>query len=319
MNLLKEAPSVLQALLVRGAIRLVLALPYRWALSIGRVLGLFTWAVLPTRRRLVEVQARSAIGEEATRSFVLKVFMNQGEILVDTIRYAFMDEDELRSRIRIEGRENLEEALEQGRGVMMITGHIGNWEILSNLPRLVGIQFCVMADRREDERLEAAIDGIRRRSGATILPPKGKALMLVKELRKGRLIGMVVDQRGRRRDNLFCDVFGMPAPTNPAPAFIAIKGDALVLPVYAMKEEGGYVIRFDPLVDTRRFSPGADGIEALSRFMQTWVSTTVRKNPTWWFWLHSRWIKRKTFRSLARSGGDFKALVRSMNRPVTRE
>lgn len=113
-----------------------------------------------------------------------------------------------------------------------------------------------MADVRKDARLESIIDGIRSRSGATILPPKGKALMLIKELRKGNTIGMVIDQRGRRRDGLFCEVFGMPAPTNPAPAFIAVKGQALVLPVYAIREGQGYRIRFEEPVDACSFGQG---------------------------------------------------------------
>lgn len=191
----------------------------------------------------------------------------------------------------------------------MITGHIGNWEILSHLPRLLPVRFCVMADVRKDPRLESIIDGIRSRSGATILPPKGKALMLIRELRKGNTIGMIVDQRGRRRDGLFCDVFGLPAPTNPAPAFIALKGDALVLPVYALKEGRGFRIRFERAADARSFGKGEIAIQALSDFMQSWVSSVVRSHPDQWFWLHSRWVKRSTMRKILKHGLDFRTVV----------
>jgi lauroyl/myristoyl acyltransferase len=195
-------------------IRLVLAC-LSAAVTLGRVVGLVLHAVLPLRRRIVTVQMRTALGTENVRPLAIKVFMNQGVILVDTVRYAYLSDRELRRRIAIEGKEHLDRAVSSGRGIMMTTGHIGNWEILSHLPRLLPIRFCVMADVRKDARLESIIDGIRSRSGATILPPKGKALMLIKELRKGNTIGMVIDQRGRRRDGLFCEVFGMPAPTNP--------------------------------------------------------------------------------------------------------
>ena len=99
----------------------------------------------------------------------------------------------------MEGKEHLDEALASGRGLMIFTGHIGNWEILSHIPRILGTRFCVMADKRNDPLLESIVDEIRSRSGATILPPTGKARMLIRELKKGRTIGMVVDKRGSPR------------------------------------------------------------------------------------------------------------------------
>jgi KDO2-lipid IV(A) lauroyltransferase len=235
--------------------------------------------------------------------------MNQAEILVDAVRYAYLSDEEIKAKVIVEGKEHLNKALSSGRGLMMITGHIGNWEILSHLPRLLGIQFCVMADRREDPRLESIIDGIRSRSGATILPPTGKALMLIRELRKGNTIGVVVDGRGDEKDGLSCDVFGMPAPTNPAPAFIAIKGSAIVLPVAAVKLKGAYHIAFSRPVDASSYGTGEDGIRSLSAFMQTWVESVVRLHPHQWFWLYSRWIKRSGMRRVIREGLDFKGSV----------
>lgn len=309
MSFRQNALSAAQYWGTRTMIRLVLALPYPAAVTLGRVVGLVLYAVLPLRRRIVTVQMRTALGTENVRPLAIKVFMNQGVILVDTVRYAYLSDRELRRRIAIEGKEHLDRAVASGRGIMMTTGHIGNWEILSHLPRLLPIRFCVMADVRKDARLESIIDGIRSRSGATILPPKGKALMLIKELRKGNTIGMVIDQRGRRRDGLFCEVFGMPAPTNPAPAFIAVKGQALVLPVYAIREGQGYRIRFEEPVDACSFGQGEAAIRDLSEFMQAWATSVVRQYPDQWFWLHSRWIRRSTMKKVLEEGRDFREFV----------
>ncbi|MCK7471798.1 MAG: lysophospholipid acyltransferase family protein [Desulfomicrobium escambiense] len=149
------------------------------------------------------------------------------------MRYAYLSDDGDQGEDRSWRERNTStRPWSSGRGLMMITGHIGNWEILAHVPRLLGIQFCVMADRREDPRLESIVDGIRSRSGATILPPTGKALMLIRELRKGNTIGVVVDGRGRGKGRPFLRrSSACPPSTNPAPAFIAIKGSAIVLPV----------------------------------------------------------------------------------------
>ena len=294
-----------------GIISLIRYLPYSLALYLFQFLSILGWIVDPFHRKIGEIQMRSALGLAHPRPYVLKVFMNLAVILVDTVKYAYLSDSEIQKRIMVDGKEYLDEALASGKGMMMVTGHIGNWEILSHIPRILGIQFCVMADLRKDEKLESIVDTIRSRSGASILPPTGKALMLIKELRKGRTIGMVVDNRGEQKDALFCSVFGMPAPTNPAPAFIAIKGEAIVLPVYAVKLDGVYHIRFLKAVDASQFGRGQEAIQVLSDYLQSFIVSVVEKYPDQWFWLYSRWVKRSTFKRTIRNEKDFRTYVLS--------
>jgi KDO2-lipid IV(A) lauroyltransferase len=311
MKVLSRLSSEFQYWGTRAMIRLIRTMPYHPAIAMGRSVMLLIWAFMPLRRRIVRIQMGSALGQRNPWRLVLKVFMNQGDILIDTIKYAYMSTEEIRKRIQVEGKEHLDEALASNRGLLMFTGHIGNWEILSHFSRLLNVEFCIMADVRKDARLESIIDEIRSRSGATILPPKGKALMLIKELRKGRTIGMVVDQRGKRKDGLFCTIFGLPAITNPAPAFIAIKGGALVLPVYIVKEHGRYRICIMKAVDAAEFGEGPDAIKALSDFMQSTLASVVEQYPDQWFWLHSRWVKRANFRKTIRTIEGFREFVLS--------
>jgi KDO2-lipid IV(A) lauroyltransferase len=283
--------------------------PERPLLIFGRSLCFLGWILDPFHRKTADIQMKHTLGSAYNRLLSLKVFMNHGDILIDAIRYAYMNDDEIEKKIRVEGKEHLDEALAGKKGLMMITGHIGNWEILSHVSRILGIQFCVMADVRKDPRLEKIINDIRSRSGATILPPKGKALMLIKELRKGSTIGMVVDQRGKRGEGVVCDVLGLPAATNPAPAFIAMKGNAIILPVHAIKSGDTYTIQFSKAVDANSFGTGKAAIQALSNYMQSWVSSVVRQHPDQWFWLHCRWTRRSEMRRIIREGLDFRNFV----------
>ncbi|HDP25043.1 MAG TPA: hypothetical protein ENN34_06340 [Deltaproteobacteria bacterium] len=303
--------SSLQYHLVTGALFLIRTLPYNAVLTIGRALGFAGYYLDGFHRKVAQIQMKAALGDAYRSSLVREVFMFHGDILIDAIRFSFMGDEEIRKRIVVEGTEHLEAALATGRGLMIITGHIGNWEVLSHLPRVIGIRFCVMADVRNDPRLEAIIDGIRARSGATILPPTGKALMLVKELKKGNIIGILVDQRGKRSDGLLCDFFGMPAPTNPAPAFLAVKGDALVLSVHAIKEGDTYRVVFSEALDSRDFGTLREAMQPLSDTMQAWVEDVVRKYPHQWFWLHSRWTRRSDMREIIRTGRDFREYIRA--------
>ncbi len=301
----------LQYPVAKSVVELIRAMPYPLALSVGRTLGLVGWLVDPFHRKVAEIQMRHALGDAYRPYLVRKVFMFHGDILVDAVKYAYMDVEEVRKRVVIEGREHLEAALSSGKGLMAVTGHLGNWEILTHMNRVLGIEFCVMADVRKDPRLESLVDGIRKRSGAVILPPKGKALMLIRELKKGHTIAIVADQRGKRSDNLYCNFFGLPAPTNPAPAFLAIKSDALVMPVYAAKENGRYRVCFSEAKEASSFGNGTEGIVNLSQFMQSWLETMIREYPDQWFWLHCRWTRRSEMRRIIRKGMDFPSFVLS--------
>ncbi|HRC97093.1 MAG TPA: hypothetical protein PLZ30_02950 [Deltaproteobacteria bacterium] len=318
MKKINELAGRVRYVLIKGGIALINALPYPLAVSLGRCIGLLGWLADPFHRRAAEIQLRHCLGDRYRPSIVPRVFMHHGDILVDTIKYAYMDDEEIKERIIIEGKENLDKALSSKKGIMMITGHLGNWEVMAHLPRLLGIQFCVMADVRNDPGIEAVVDDLRSRSGATILPPKGKALMLIRELKKGNIIGVIVDQRGKRSDMLFCDFFGLPAPTNPAPAFIAIKGDAVILPVSSMKENGRYCMAFHSPREASSFGSGKTAIASLSAFMQTWLESMVKKSPEQWFWLHCRWTRRSEMRKLIRSGGDFRSFVLSQVQQTAR-
>jgi KDO2-lipid IV(A) lauroyltransferase len=297
--------------IILGAMHLLAGLPYPLVLGTMRSLGAVVWIVDGFHRKVAETQMKAALGPDYRKDMPLKVFMRYGDIIIDTIRHAFMDDEEIRRQVKVSGREYLEQAKTTGRGVMLITGHIGNWEILSHLPRIVGNEFCVMAGIRSNPRIETLIQTLRKRSGATILPPKGQARMLIRELKKGRTIGFIVDNRGHGKSRIFCPFFGLPASTNLAPAFIGLKGDAVIVPVYAVKEDGKYHIRFEQPLDSRNYPKG--GVQELSNDMQAWVESVVRRHPLVWIWRYSRWITRSKMRRIVKSKVDFPTFVCNQN------
>lgn len=317
-----EIFSIAKYKLARKGIDLLASMPYPVALGMGRFAGFLGWIFDPFHRRIAAEQMKATIPEAYHWWTPLKSFMNNGDILIDTIRVSAMSDEELKSWVRIEGQEHLDQALATGRGIMLISGHIGNWEILVHLPRLIGFHYGVMADRRKDERLESIVQEVRATGGADVLPPKGGMVKrLVAELKAGRHIVFMVDQRGNRGNRLFCRHFGLPAPTNPAPAYIALRGDALVMPVYCIKEGDGFVLRFEPFIEARAFgddlapetklrhSYRSQAVQRLSDWMQDWVEQTVRKRPDQWFWLHCRWTRRADMRRLLKAGDDFSSYV----------
>jgi len=131
MNLLKKTAGDLQYILLWLTIRVIRALPYRTAISIGRSLGTLAWICVPLHRWIARTQIRYALAEEADeRLMTRKMFMHQGEIVIDAIKYAYMDDDLIREKVVVEGQEYLEAAIASGRGILGIAGHT-NWEIMA--------------------------------------------------------------------------------------------------------------------------------------------------------------------------------------------
>ena len=309
MKLLSDFVQQLKYHAILVLIRLIQYLPYFFVLNLFRSLSIIVWLVDPFHRKVASIQIQAALGLNDVRHLVLKVFMNQVDIMVDTIRYAFMSDDEIRSRIVVDGKEHMDEAQASGKGIMMVTGHISNWEILGHMKKVMGTEFCIMADIRKDPKLEAIVNDIRVRCGATILPPMGTFHLLINELKAGKTIGMVIDMRGDQKEDIYCDVFGMPAPTKTAPASIALQGNALVMPVYTIKQGSTHHWYFAKAVDAAQFGDGDAAVRKLSQFMQSWISSVVREHPEHWFWLYTRWLKRSDMRRIIKNNLDFKEYI----------
>ena len=120
--------------------------------------------------------------------------------------------------------------------------------------------------------MESIFKSIRARlHGVEVLPPKGGMVStLIETLKQGKHIGMMVDQRHQKKYGLICDLLGMPAITTPAPAFIALKGDAIILPVSASKGKGKtYRVCFEKPIDPREFGTIDDNMVRLTDGAQT--------------------------------------------------
>jgi len=324
MKIFNELASLLVYGLLMGFIFLVRITPHPIAMTLGRIFGIIFWMVDPYHRKMVKLQMKAALGPGYYPMLPFKAFMHFGMLPIEIIKFAYLDDAEVRKRLVVEGMAHVDAALATGRGLMCITGHVGNWEILANIARFIGGKLHIVMDIRRDPRQEAIVSDIRSRlPGVVVLPPKGGVIStLVEALKQGKRVGMMIDQRHQRKYGTICDVLGLPAPSTPAPAFIALKADAIILPVY-MKRMGlkRYRVRFEAPIDPRdfgrldesivRLSQGAHtaAVQKLTSRIQSWISAAIRETPEQWLWVHSRWVRRGDMKKILKQGLDFKKAV----------
>jgi Kdo2-lipid IVA lauroyltransferase/acyltransferase len=222
------------------------------------------------------------------------VFRSIARVFVGAARLPDLNRDNIGEWIVHEGLENLREAQARGKGVLIATGHLGNWEFSVNAHTLL----CAAALREETmsvvvRPLDNPLidDFVRRRRemfGNRMIGKKEFVRSLLKALQAGETAAMLVDQNNMLDQGVFVDFFGIPARTGTSFAKIAAHTGAAVVPGFALwiEAEKRYRLKFYPAVDMT-----GDLVEDTQR-VQAAVERAIREYPDQWLWVHRRWKAR---------------------------
>jgi KDO2-lipid IV(A) lauroyltransferase len=201
-----------------------------------------------------------------------------------------MGAEEIRDRTTMIGFEAVQEAVAEGRGAILVTGHFGNWEIGGASLAARGIPMDAIAQRQRNPLFDAEVNRHRRRLDMTIVYRGGAIKKMLSALEAGRLVGIVGDQN-LRKGGVFVDFFGRKAATAPGFAILALRSGAPVFSGCALREPG-YPQRYRCTVE--KLEPTLTGSmeEDLKRLTQahtTWLEGKVRETPEQYLWTHRRW------------------------------
>ena len=259
---------------------------------LGRALGALAGKVLPADRRRALRSLATAfpeLPEARHREIAREMFIHLGTSLFEIAWLPKLDAATLADTTRIEGLEHFRAAHEAGNGVVLFTGHCGNWEWMAASIGILGFPMNVVAREIYDPRINEFVVASRARHGVeTIGRGSGNAAReILATLRKGHVLGVLIDQ-SIKAENVDVDFFGVPAPTPVGPARLAIRAGAAAIAGFIERRGEQQVIRFEPHVQTTR---GDDPVE-LTRAMTSAIEAQIRRVPTQWVWLHKRWSPR---------------------------
>jgi KDO2-lipid IV(A) lauroyltransferase len=186
-------------------------------------------------------------------------------------------------RVELVGREHLDAALASGRPVLLVAGHLGNWELLPFLAARLGLKLNAVARTASNEASERILARLRAGGAAEVIP-KGQAgtRRLVRRLHAGEHFCFLVDQRFS--EGIVVPFFGMPAKTTPAAAALAIRHHGTVLPVRCERLGGAHFrVTVEPPIDLNW------GAEAATAAINARLEAWIRARPDQWLWTHRRW------------------------------
>jgi KDO2-lipid IV(A) lauroyltransferase len=290
-RVLEQIAYTLIVLLTRG----IGSLPPGWGLGIGAGLGHLSYRLLRSRRKVTLKNLRSAYPEKSDQeinAIALAVFRNMGKLFYEICWFTCMDDEELLGRVAISGMEHIEAAYEKGRGVLVLTAHFGNWELMPVLGAHLKHPCSYVYRPLDAAPLEKFLARTRTRYGGTKIPKKRSFRKILKFLDQKGLVFLLMDQNVRRQEGVFVPFFNNLAATNKGLALLALKTGAPVVPIFLLREETGFKGLILPEVPQINTGDKEKDIEANTLAYNRVIESVVRRYPEQWFWVHRRWKTR---------------------------
>jgi KDO2-lipid IV(A) lauroyltransferase len=278
-------------------LRLMGALPRNAARRAGAALGFLAWCVLPNLRRTGLRNLELAFPElpaEGRLRLLRGVYRHLGWQLGEFCQMPRYTRDNTRDLIRYEGLNHYLAASQRGKGVLIVTGHLGAWELSSFWHSLMGHPMTMVIRRLDNPRVDKLVNDIRCLHGNRVVHKDDFARGLLQAMRRGDTVGILMDTNMTPPQGVFVPFFGVPACTASGLARVALRTGAAVLPGFLVWEpaEDKYVLHFDeqiPLIAT-----GDDEHDVLANTAQftAAIEVFIRRYPDQWLWVHRRWKTR---------------------------
>lgn len=198
------------------------------------------------------------------------------------------------SIVSLEGHENFLAARANGKGVLILTGHIGAWELSPYAHALYGYPLSFLARAVENSKVDELVNRYRGLAGNEPIEKNRAAREMLRILGRGETIGILADQNTLPEEGVFVDFFGVPACTTSGLARIALRTGAAVVPGYVLWDDPSAIYRlcFEPSVQLARSGDEEqDVLENTARFAKV-IERVIREHPDQWVWVHKRWKTR---------------------------
>jgi len=267
------------------------------ALVIGELLGRAMGSLMKRPRRDATRHLARAFGEAATARGRLglcdRCFVTFGRSLLETLRLPGMSEEEILDAVDVSGFEEIERVLARGKGALILSGHMGTWEVLAAwLGVRLGRPFHALGRRISTEVYNEILVSTRRAAGVETVYQDESPRHALRLLKDNKPLGILADQDIPRLDGVFVEFFGRPAYTPTAPVALARASGAGIVPVLITWAGRRHHIHVMPEVElVRTGDKRADTVESTQRWSRV-VEAVIRAHPEQWAWFHRRWKTR---------------------------
>ncbi|MEJ2079265.1 MAG: lysophospholipid acyltransferase family protein [Acidobacteriota bacterium] len=288
--------DLLWYLTARGTCGALSILPLPVAARIGEGLGRVVYKRDARHRRIGMTNLRFAFPEESDewRADVLeRSYAQIGAHVAEVSRLDRIPRKSIRRRVSYQeglGVEHYRRAHEEGRGVLFVTAHIGSWEMLSLAHAALEHPLSFIVRPLENAYLDRWLTRIRSQFGNRVIPKQGSLREILRVLRRGEDVGLLIDQNVQEKDGVYVQFFGRTACTTASAALLAMKTGAPVIPGFIVPAglRGHYRIRFYPPLHAEMTGCRAEDIVHNTTRFNSFIEQVIREYPHCWLWGHRR-------------------------------
>lgn len=259
-------------------------------------MGWLWFYVLPVRRGVALRNIERALGDELDtrrrRTIIKRCLQHQALFGVESLRFPLMNEEQSKLRVARRGYEHMQAAIDRGKGVVAVTAHVGNFDLLGVSQAYRGMPLAIIYKDIHWKPGHDFFFGQRRAAGILPILPKGSEREIIRALRKGMVVAFVIDQHMPAHRGMATEFFGMLASTTPAPVLFAQRTGATLLTSHIHREglSPNHVWEIDPPMTIEE--PHDDrkaNLRHNTERLNRWLEGVVRRHPEQWLWLHKRW------------------------------
>jgi KDO2-lipid IV(A) lauroyltransferase len=281
---------------MRATIGALRALSWDAACKVGERLGAIGYRPLGIRKRIVERQIAAAfpdLSRKAVVQLARESYEHLGRTFIETALLDSIGKDGLQALVEsVEGWEEIEDVMAKGRGAVLVTGHIGNWELAGSYVAARGIPLDAIVRGMANPLFDAYINRTREAIGMTVVHDSDAVRRTPRSLRAGRAVAFVADQGVMGLASTFVPFFGRPAKTPRGAAVFALRFDVPVVFVVALRNPNGrYRIVVERIEAAKTGDRDHDVDAIVARFTQH-LEKWVRAVPAQYFWQHRRWKRQ---------------------------
>lgn len=272
------------------------ALPERLAFGLGRFAGWLWFHGFPIRRKTVLRNLECALGDELDRSerwsIAKRCFQHQALFGVEALRFPLLDAEQSARLVERRGFEHMQQGVDEGRGVVAVTAHVGNFDLVGITQAFRGLPLAVIYKDIHWRAGHRFFFDQRRAAGIQPILPKRSEREILAALRAGKVVAFVIDQHMPPHRGIATEFFGMLASTTPAPVLFARRTGARLVTAHIHRKglTPYHVFEVDkPWSLEEPFEDRRENVRHNTERLNRWLESVVRRFPDQWLWLHKRW------------------------------
>jgi len=275
--------------------RLIVTIPRSYILRLGRLLG-DVWRLVDAPRRRTVVRnlefTQPHLSRDEIRSLTRRIFQHLGTTFLEISQMGFFSQEDVLSRVRVVGAEHFRDAMNGPGGVVLISAHLGNWEMaLQFAACYLPVPVVTVAKHMRFKPLDRWLTNLRTRLGARVIFKEGAFSEMAKTVRNGGVVILLVDM-SRRRDGVDVNFFGRKATATPGAALVALRCNSPVVPGFCFRGADGWLTaQFYPALSIQRTGDLRSDLAVNTQLIADVVEQAIHEHIDQWFWYHRKWKK----------------------------